>query len=225
MPDAGSTRERILLPPDEGGPAGFFEARGMNELNERLLAPHDGSFLHPEGYSRPLRDGERWLAVLPADAEVEAPAELSAPMRAILPRSPWCCKDPRFGYTLPAWRPLFGDPLHVCVFRHPLATAASIARDVRYGDLTVNVATALELWKAIYTRVLHDHRRDGDWLFVHYDELLEPPGMGRLGAAVGVQLDASVADRALRRARPQEPPPAETAPLYEELCRAAGHVP
>jgi hypothetical protein len=212
-----------LLEPDEGGPEGFFESREVNRLNERLLAPCDGA-LPGDGYSRPLRDGERWLAVLPPEAEVEATPELREEMARALPDSPFCCKDPRLGYTLESWRPLFGDPLFVCVFRHPLATAASIARDVRYGDLTVSEHTALDIWKAIYERVLGRHRHEGDWLFVHFEQLLDGSGVERLGDALGARLDPRLADPALPRSRPGGPVPAATARLYAELCDAAGYA-
>jgi hypothetical protein len=210
-----------LLPPDEGGPTGFFEARGVNRVNELLLAPHD-AVLRSAGYSRRLRDGERWLAVLPEHVEVEGPPALRGELAGALPASPYCCKDPRFGYTLGAWRPVLGDPLFVCVFRHPLATAESIARDVRYGDLTVEPATAAEIWTAIYRRVLDRHRKEGDWLFVHYEQLLDGAGVERLAGALAAPLDPGLADPALRRSRPDADPPPETAPLYEELCALAG---
>jgi hypothetical protein len=216
--DAGAD----LLPPDEGGPTGFYEDRAVNRLNEQLLAPYDGTFLCRRGYSRPLRDGERWLAVLPLDVEPEAPPTLREAMAAALPSSPFCCKDPRLAYTLESWRPVFGDALFVCVFRHPLATAASIARDVRYGDLTVSADTAIEIWKAAYRRVIERYRRTGDWLFVHYEQLLDGSGASRLGAALGARLDPALADEALHRARAGGAPPADTAPLYDELCAAAG---
>jgi hypothetical protein len=213
-----------LLEPDTGGPKGFFETRSMNELNEALLAGHDGELL-PGGYSRPLRDGERWLAVLPADVRVEAPAELVPAMREAIPPSPWCCKDPRYGYTLDAWRPLFGDALYVCVFRHPLATAASIARQVRYGDLTVDEGTAIEIWRAVYTRVLDSYRATGDWVFVHYEQLLDASALDRLGRALGARLDPAFADRSLEHSRAGAPAPPATAALYDELCAAAGYAP
>jgi hypothetical protein len=212
------------LPPDEGGPTGFFEDAEVNRLNELLLAPYDAALLHPEGYSRPLRDGERWLAVLPPDVEPETPPALREAMAATLPRSPFCCKDPRFGYTLECWRPLVGRALFVCVFRHPLATAASIARPVRYGDLQVSADTAIEIWKATYRRVLGRHRRRGDWLFVHYEQLLDGTGVGRLNEALGARLDPALADRALNRSRVEEQPDAEAASLYDELCAAAGYA-
>src|SRR5919202_1256540 len=125
---AGYNCGEELLPPDDGGPTGFFEARGINVINEALLAVEDTG-LRMRGYSRRLREGERWLATVPVDADFAAPAALRAEMRAAIPESPYCCKDPRFGYTLAAWRPLFAGALLVCVFRHPRATAASIARD------------------------------------------------------------------------------------------------
>jgi hypothetical protein len=211
-----------LLPADSGGPTGFFEARGVNDLNEVLLAPYDGALLCAEGYSRPLRHGERWLAVLPHDVEPEAPPELREAMAAAVPRSPFCCKDPRFGYTLESWRPLFRDALFVCVFRHPLATAASIAREVRYGDLTVSAETAIELWKAAYRRVMDRYRHRGEWVFVHYEQLLDGTAVTRLGEALGARLDPAFADAALHRARPMGRPRGDAAHLYDELCAAAG---
>jgi hypothetical protein len=219
---AGYDCGRDLLPADAGGPTGFFEARGMNGLNEALLAPHDGALLCAEGYSRPLRDGERWLAVLPHELEVESPPELREAMAAELPRSPFCCKDPRFAYTLESWRPLFRDALFVCVFRHPLATAASIAREVRYGDLTVSADTAIEIWKAAYRRVVGRYRHRGEWLFVHYEQLLDGTAVRRLGGALGARLDPGLADDALHRSRPVGEPRGEAASLYDELCVAAG---
>jgi hypothetical protein len=213
-----------LLPADDGGPTGFFEASRMNAINERLLAPYDGEPPAPNGYSRALRDGERWLSLLPPDVEVRAPEELRQAMAEAIPSSPYCCKDPRFGYTLGAWRPLFAGALFVCVFRHPLATATSIARQVRYGDLTVDGATSAEIWKAIYSRVLGAHRHHGQWLFVHYEQLLDGSGVSRLGRALGARLDAQLADRELSRSHPGERIPADSAAIYRELCAHAGHA-
>lgn len=213
-----------LLPPDEGAPTGFFEARVVNQVNELLLASYDDAFLPLDGYSRRLRHGERWLAVLPDDVEVQVPDGAARAIAEAVPASPYCCKDPRFGYTLACWRPFLGDPLFVCVFRHPGATAQSIARDVRYGDLTVDGEAAAELWRAIYTRVLARHRHEGEWLFVHYDQLLDGSGTERIARAVAAPLDPDFADPALRRSRPDAAPPAKTAPIYEELCGLAGYA-
>lgn len=223
LAESGCDPGADLVPADSGGPTGFFESRQLNAINERLLAPYDDMFLWRAGYSRQLREGERWLAVLPWGADPSAPQHLGAAMRAAVPSAPYCCKDPRFGYTLPSWRPFFRDALFVCIFRHPLATATSIAREVRYGDLTVTIDAAIELWSAIYRRVLERHRHAGDWLFLHYEQLFDRSGLERLSHAVGARLDAGLADPALRRPQPVAPPPAATIPIYEELCAEAGH--
>lgn len=70
-----------LLAPDPANPKGFFEDRAVNAANERLLAPYD-AFSSPG--RRPLREGERWLAVL-------APGTVPG-QRADLPPAapPWC---------------------------------------------------------------------------------------------------------------------------------------
>lgn len=223
LAESGCDPGADLAPADSGGPTGFFESRQLNEINERLLAPYDDMFLWRAGYSRQLHEGERWLAVLPWGVHPSAPQHLGAAMRAAVPSAPYCCKDPRFGYTLPSWRPFFRDALFVCIFRHPLATATSIAREVRYGDLTVTIDAAIELWSAIYRRVLERHRHAGDWLFLHYEQLFDCSGLERLSHAVGARLDAGLADPALRRPQPVAAPPAATIPIYEELCAEAGH--
>jgi len=225
LAETGYDPGRDVLAPDPGGPTGFFESRDVNRINERLLAPHDAGFLHTGGYSRPLRDGERWLAVLPADRETgRAPAELRAAMRTARPSSPYCCKDPRFAYTLPSWRPLFAGALFMCVFRHPLATARSIAGAVRYGDLSVSADAALELWKAVYARVLGRHRHDADWVFVHYEQLLDGSAVPRLCDALGATLDSGLAKRELYRHAPDGAPPPGSEEIYSELCALAGHA-
>jgi hypothetical protein len=150
---AGYNCGEDLLPADDGGPTGFFETRGVNAINEALISACDGE-LPTRGYSRPLGDGERWLAVFPETAAPEATAELRDDMSGAIPPSPYCLKDPRFSYTLEAWRPLFDGALFVCVFRHPDATARSIAKEVRYGGLTVEIGRSLDIWKAAYRRVL-----------------------------------------------------------------------
>lgn len=219
---AGYNCGEDLLPADEGGPTGFFEARGVNAINEALMSAHDRE-LPTRGYSRPLTDGERWLAVLPETAEPEPTAELREGMAVAIPPSPYCLKDPRFSYTLDAWRQLFDGALFVCVFRHPDATARSIAKEVRYGDLTVDMGRSLDIWRAVYRRVLGRLVRQGDWLFLHYEQLLDGAGVERLARALGVRLDSDFADPDLQRSLPSAPVAPDCAALYAELCARAGH--
>ena len=216
---AGYALGERLLPPDAGNPRGHFEDPEINHLNEELLAPY-AERAADHGYSRPLRHGERWLAAFPLDVAVEPRPELAERMAAALPASPFCVKDPRFCHTLSAWRPLLGDPLFVCVFRHPLATARSIHRDARYGDLALDIEAALGVWASAYRRVLARHAHDGDWLFVHYEQLLDGTGVRRLAESLGAALDPSFAERALSRSRCHGAVPPTLASTYDEL-RAA----
>ena len=217
---AGYCVGRRLLEPDPGNPRGHFEDREVNRLNEELLAPY-AAHAARAGYSRPLRRGERWLAALPPDVAVGPRPELRDPIAAAVPASPFCLKDPRFCYTLAAWRGALGDPLYTCVFRHPLATARSIARDVRYGDLVVDLAAALAVWRSTYAQVLGRHARQGDWLFVHYDQLLDGSGVRRLGERLGLALDPAFAERSLSRSSAEGAVPAALAAVYADLCAAA----
>jgi hypothetical protein len=221
LASAGYAAGRRLLPPDRGNPTGHFEDPDVNRLNEELLAPYAGRAAR-RGYSRPPRHGERWLAAFQPDVPIGPRPDLIEAMAAALPPSPFCVKDPRFCHTLAAWRPALGDPLFVCVFRNPLATARSISREVRYGDLRIDLEAALLIWERAYRAVLDRHAREGDWLFVHYEQLLDGRGVKRLSAVLGVELDPSFAQRSLNRARGNRPVPDELAPLYDALCAAAG---
>jgi hypothetical protein len=221
LANAGYAVGDRLLPPDPGNPRGHFEDPEVNRLNEELLAPYAGRAAR-RGYSRPLRPGERWLAAFPLDVAVESRPEVLDAMAAALPASPFCVKDPRFCHTLAAWRPLLRDSLFVCVFRHPLATARSISRDVRYGDLVLDLDAALGVWASAYRRVLARHACEGEWLFVHYEQLLDGTGVRRLGERLGAGLDPSFAERSLCRSSGEGAVPDALASIYDELCAAAG---
>ena len=143
-------------------------------------------------------------------------------------RQPFCFKDPRFCYTLPAWRPALGDAVFICVFRHPADTAASIVKEcasARYlRRLTMDFDIALEVWTLMYSHVLRQ-RDEGEWIFVHYDQVLAGDGLSRIADLLGTRLDGDFPDRALRRSRSDRPVPRETSELYEELCSIAGFAP
>ena len=87
-----------LIPADETNPKGFFEDDEINAINEALLEP-----LTPE-LSSP-NYGWRWLASVPVDTGIECLPDLADRIEAQTAHSPYCFKDPRFCYTLPAWRP------------------------------------------------------------------------------------------------------------------------
>jgi hypothetical protein len=216
-----------LVRANEANPKGFYEDYRTLLLNEKLLAPHTTTVPKPRFsnvpiYPEPLGELQRWLAVLWPEVTVEAQPDLDAKMRASLPASPWCRKDPRFCYTLPAWEPLFGDALRLCVFREPNRTANSMVTVAARQQVKLSFEGALEIWAACYSQVLRHHRRRGEWVFVHYDQVLDGTGIPRLEAAIGARLDAEVADVALRRAPAAGQWPPGLDEIYGELCEAAG---
>lgn len=228
---SGYNLGRSLLRADLSNPKGYFESGRINGLNERLLAPYTGDVLRaPDGRplaARPLREGERWLAALPADVVVERPDELADELRLPPVDGPTARKDPRFSWTLPAWGPGLSDSVRVCVFRDPTATARSIVTMTDQGDLGLGVEGALAIWAANYRRCLHladiETRSTGQrWVFVHYAAILDGTGFAHLEAALETELDRSFIDPDLQRSPGGTPADGEIAQVYAELCRRAG---
>jgi hypothetical protein len=199
-------------------PKGFFEAPAINDLNELLLArmlPADSRF----------GGGQRWLAVPAADATAEPTADERAAMERLLAARPFCHKDPRFAFTLPAWRPALGDTRFVCVFRDPARTAKSLVEECReapyLADLEFSEADAFALWEASYRAALAQSRRGGEWLFLHYDQVLTPEGLDRLAEFLGADIDRDFPDRKLRRGEIAAEVPESCQALYAQLLEHA----
>ena len=221
---AGYFMGERLHPARHSNPKGFYESGEINQINEALLAP-----LVPERPDDPaaLRRGQRWLARLPWDATVPGPdAETLERMRRAVDKRPFCFKDPRFCYTLPVWRPLLGDTVFLCVFRHPASAALSIVRECRdmenLHNVEMDIARAVGVWSAMYRQVLDRHRHVGDWLFVAYRQFFEAGALDRIGRFVGASIDASFPEASLERSRPTESPGAEALAIYRELSGLAG---
>ena len=162
---------------------------------------------------------------MPPDIDVSADAHLAARMREQTAHKPFCFKDPRFAYTLPAWRHHLGDAAFVCVFRHPARTVNSIlaewSRHRRSYEMTH--ARALAAWRCSYLQILTHHQHDGDWLFLHYDQILEGSAVPRIETFLGATVDRSFPDSALKRSSAEgEIGPVER-DIYFELCNRAGY--
>jgi hypothetical protein len=223
---AGHHMGRRLVRANDANPRGFFEDFRTILVNEQLLAPYTDQppaprFTRGPIHVQPLKELQRWLAVPPPEVEITAPPELEPKLRATINSTPWCRKDPRFCHTLPAWEPLFGDAVRVCVFREPSRTANSMVPVARLQRVPLTYDGALEIWAAAYLRVLRRHRHHGDWLFVHYEQVLDGSALPRLETAIGARLDRDFADTALRRASPSGSWPAALDEIYTELCDAA----
>jgi hypothetical protein len=148
-------------------------------------------------------------------------------MRNLIEREPYCFKDPRFSYTLPVWRPLLKDAVYICVFRNPSHTALSILNHCQNAaylqSLRITFEQALNTWVLMYRHILKRHRREGAWLFIHYDQMFTQEGLARLGNFVGVQVDGSFPEASLRTSVSDHPVPEEVRHLYRRLCMLAGY--
>ncbi len=210
-----------------GNPKGYFEDRTVNDINERLLAQVCPSPpLGPVGrrlWPRGLRYGQRWVAQIPLDSKILCPQSTAGDIESVVGHQPFCLKDPRLCYTLPCWRPhLPDDTVFVCVFRHPAATADSIVRECSerpyLHNLQMNRETALRVWTFMYRHILEKHRATGDWLFLHFDQIVSGDGLHRLAAFVDAPVDANFPDRSIPRATSSGDVPEDVLKQYEALC-------
>jgi hypothetical protein len=196
-----------LWPPTVSNQLGYFEDVEINRINEDLLnkvapwrPPGIVGALWPVHRDRP-RYTQRWLSVLPPGTVIESDSVLDARIAQQTSCRPYLFKDPRFCYTLPAWAPhLASDTLFLCVFREPQRTVESIIRiiqDERYlRDLRLDEKGAYRYWETAYKNVLHQMGViGGEWMFFHYDEILN----GRSIPLLEERLEATV-DRGMLRA-------------------------
>lgn len=227
--DSGYFMGDELLEPTTANPKGYFESREINTLNDELLA--SVTTVRPRkplGYLFPLRlpSGLLWLADIDLDVEIRPNSEQLAQIRRLAAREPFCFKDPRFCYTLGAWRPVLQDAAFLCVFREPGRTAVSMKRNVRdrpYRGFYLTRAHALRAWTSMYQHVLRQHSSlGGEWLFVHYDQILDGSAIPRIERAVATRVSASFVDRTLRRSRDDSSRvPQRTIQTYRQLCELA----
>jgi len=218
-----------LYPGRPSNPRGFFEDPEINGINEALLAqvlPRRPRFLGKWFFvSRPV-EGQRWLAEVSLGTNIPCPQDLGRKIQELTSREPFCFKDPRFSYTLSVWRPLLNNTVFVCVFRDAASTALSILKECRDASylhsLSMNFERALRIWTLMYKHILEHHRQEGEWLFLHYDDLFSGRGLSRLEAFLKVPVDRTFPDVSLHRSFSNHPVPAETRRVYEELCSIAG---
>lgn len=230
LSQAGYFMGTSLYPGDEGNPKGYFEDREINAINEELLAQVVPA--RPLGIvgdlffrSRPAH-WQRWLARIPVGVSIPCPSHLVKRITALTMRQPFCFKDPRFCYTLSVWRPFVEDAVFICVFRHPGATATSILRECRRDpslhSLSMDFEKALQVWELMYNHVLEIHYpQGGEWLFVHYEQLLNGSAFSKLEKTLGVTIDRDFVDPNLRRSPAVETIPQSTLSLYQRLCELA----
>ena len=136
--------------------------------------------------------------------------------------------DPRFCHTLSAWRGSLPEARFICVFEDPAVAAdealRTLVRVPEYGGIALDFEGATEIWAQMYRRILDEHSAEGEWLFIHADELETAEGRARLEAFTGGPLQPS----GLRAVTGGPGSPASVSvrasitETYRELCERAG---
>jgi hypothetical protein len=157
---------------------------------------------------------------------IRSTPDLDGRMTAEAEHESFCFKDPRFCYTLPAWRPFVGDAALLCIFREPARTARSILKECEtpyLHSLSIDFDGALEVWTLMYRHVLESHRHEGEWVFVHYDQVFDGSAAPALRKALDVEPDFDFPEQSLRRSSDDGDAGAEAMEVYRELCRLASY--
>jgi hypothetical protein len=147
-----------FLRPLPENPRGYWEHRGLKDVNEALLARLGGRWHSPP----PFANG--WH-------RTEALNELRTQARALLDEQfgesvLWGWKDPRTCLTLPFWKPLLPEASYIICLRNPFDVARSLhARD----DLPIG--HGLRLWLT-YTAAALAHSAGHPRLFLFYEDVL-----------------------------------------------------
>ena len=75
----------------------------------------------------------------------------------------------------------------------------------------------------MYEHILEIHMKDGEWLFLHFNQVLEQKDWNRLERFLGVAVDHSFPDPAIPRSFSSDPVPETTGRVYQRLCGLAGY--
>ncbi len=214
----------------EGNPKGYFESPEINSLNEDLLLrvlPKRPRFFGRWFFRDRFYDKQRWLGRVPVGAVIRSSRNMNERIALQTEKQPFCYKDPRFPYTLPAWRPFLKNTVFICSFRDPAATAESVLKNCKMKaylkSFRMNFKQAIEMWTLKYRHILELHRHSGEWLFMHYNQGFSEAALDKLSAFVNGEVDRDFPDRKFDRSRSTNDVPEETKRVYRELCDLAGY--
>ncbi len=164
-----------LIAPAPDNPTGFWENRGISEINREILRRLGGSW-------RDVPDFAAGWESAPELADLrERARDLIAADFGRLRR--WAWKDPRACLTLPFWRRVIPRMRYVLVVRDPAAVSASLAQRTTEP---VAIADGPALWLTYVAASLH-HTSGHDRIVVCSDDIVRQPGtaLARLAAFLG----------------------------------------
>lgn len=220
-----------LLPPNDANPKGFFEDMEVNAINEDILesvAPKRPWLLGNLFFRHIPLHFQRWLLSLPIGQTLTTTPDVENRIIKIVANAPYCFKDPRFSYTLSNWQPYLDNCCYIVVFREPIATAISINKecndDPRLHSLAMNIPRALEVWKSMYRHIIGLANNDKEWLFIHYNQVLNQEGLKHISEHTGAKVDLSFPEKSLKRSMSDDIPPELIQRVYLDLCKRAGYI-
>lgn len=220
-----------FYPGRDSNPKGFFETREINKINEELLgmvSPRRPKLFGKWFFRDRPAKFQKWLARIPLATKIPVPPPIIGKrIQKLIQRGPFCFKDPRFSYTLPAWRPFLKNTVFVCVFRKPEATVQSILKECRnekyLHNLSITEKQAMQVWILMYKHILDIHRHKGEWLFLHFNQVLEREGLDKLAKFTGAEVDYNFPDVKLRRSQGSGECCEEARECYLKLCELASY--
>ena len=87
---------------------------------------------------------------------------------------------------------------------------------LHYMDMSYK--KAINVWTRMYQHVLFNHRSRGQWLFIHYNQVLNGEKHNEISEITLADLDMDIIDPTLNRSLSVKPIPDEAQKLYAQLC-------
>lgn len=201
---------------NESNPKGYFETKEVNNINDTMLFADSRSVL-----TQGSQHG--WLARFPIDAFPKELPDTSTRIKRIVSKQPFCLKDPRFAYTLPVWNQYLPDVACICVIRHPGAVVSSMMQNCKTAPylsrIKIDRGICYEIWINMYDHLLCLAKPD--WLFLHYDQILNQSGLDDVEKLIGTKTDRNFPTASLCRSEQEEDIPEDVTGMYAELCNRA----
>jgi hypothetical protein len=217
---------------DESNPNGIYESEIINFINEDILdpvAPKRKAFFNLKTYRNRTKYPDRWLSVIAENVKLPELSESNKQkIKSFSRETPFCYKDPRFSYTLPVWEPILPKYKVICIFRQPQNTALSIEKEIKKVKrlsryLELDYENTLQIWSSMYSHILKNYNKSKDWLFVHYDQIIDGQGISKISEFSQANLNKDLIDRELRRSISQREISSSIKDTYKKLCELASY--
>jgi len=207
-----------LIGPNRFNPKGNLESIYINELNNGIIHAR----LTESRIPKDLPRYAAWLYEIPLELRITSPTPFDDQIANLTKQQPFCFKDPRFSYTLPAWQPYVNNAVYICVFREPDKTIDSIVKAAKYyHDAEFSEERAANVWIQMYNHIFESHANNERWLFLHFNQVTAGDGIERLREVIDADVDESFPDAMLSRSASTETVPGQCVEVYKRLCELA----